>query len=142
MIVSETVDLIVPGSPVGKGRPRFTRTGRSYTPEKTARYENLIALAFQEKYPDWEPWDGEVEMMMTAYFEIPRSWSKKKQAKARDELIRPKKKPDLDNISKMKDALNGIAWKDDAQIVREECEKKYSVNPRLEIALYFGKEEE
>ena len=143
MRVKEILFFSIPGSPVGKGRPRFTRTGRSYTPDKTARYENLIALAFREKFPNWTPWDGEVEMTMTAYFEIPKSWSKKKQEKARQHKIRPKKTPDLDNISKMKDALNGIAWKDDAQVVRELNIKEYSEDgPRVEFLLEFGEEEE
>lgn len=142
MRVVEVATFTVPGQPVGKGRPRFTRTGRSYTPDKTTRYENLVALAFREKYPHWTPWEGEVEMTMTTYFEIPQSWSKKKQEKARAHKIRPTKKPDLDNISKMKDALNGIAWRDDAQVVHESNWKEYDDNPRVEFVLEFGGEEE
>ena len=136
------LEFTVPGAPVGKGRPRFTRTGRSYTPERTARYENLIALAFREKYPNWVPCEGYVEMTMFAYFEIPKSWSKKKQEKAMRGEIRPAKKPDLDNISKMKDALNGIAWKDDAQVVEEHLSKHYCRAPRLDVYLTIKEEGE
>lgn len=52
----------VPGEPVGKGRPRFTRQGRAYTPAKTAKYENLVSLAFQQMYPNHVPFENAVEM--------------------------------------------------------------------------------
>ena len=51
-------------------------------------------------------------------------------------LISPTKKPDLDNIAKaILDSLNGIAYKDDSQIVSLLISKKYSDRPRVEIAL-------
>ena len=136
-------ELMIPGEPVGKGRPRFVKAaGRTYTPEKTARYENLVALAFSEKYPDAVPLEGPVMMMMTAYFSIPKSWSKKKQQQARDGIILPTKKPDTDNISKIKDALNGIAYRDDAQVIHDPVFKMYSDNPRLEIRIKAAEGEE
>ena len=39
-------ELTIPGEPVGKGRPRFTKNGHSFTPEKTVNYENLVKLYF------------------------------------------------------------------------------------------------
>ena len=42
------VTFTVPGTPVGKGRPKFARRGNftvAYTPEKTASYENLVKIA-------------------------------------------------------------------------------------------------
>ena len=51
-------------------------------------------------------------------------------------IIRPTKKPDLDNIAKaVLDSLNGIAYKDDSQIVSMVVSKKYSNRPRVEITL-------
>ena len=136
--MNETIMLRfeIDGEPVGKGRPRFTRGGHTYTPEKTANYEALIRLAFQENFPDFVPWDCPVEVYMTAYFSIPKSFSKKRHKLAEDQLIRPTKKPDSDNISKLKDALNGIAWKDDSQVVTEHVYKFYSDRPRLVIEVY------
>lgn len=130
-------DLIfeVPGEPVGKGRPRFTRQGRAYTPAKTAKYENLVSLAFLQKYPDHVPLEGPLEMVMIAYFSIPKSWSKKKAEQARSNKLFPTKKPDTDNIAKVKDALNGIAFKDDSQVVMETIFKMYAETPRLVIQI-------
>jgi Holliday junction resolvase RusA-like endonuclease len=39
------VEIEVSGQPQGKGRPRFTRTGRAYTPSKTKEYEGRIKAA-------------------------------------------------------------------------------------------------
>lgn len=130
-------DLIfeVPGEPVGKGRPRFTRQGRAYTPAKTAKYENLVSLAFLQKYPDHVPLEGPLEMKMIAYFSIPKSWSKKKAEQARLNKVFPTKKPDTDNIAKVKDALNGIAFKDDSQVVKETIFKMYAETPKLVIRI-------
>ena len=46
--VSRRVEFVVPGKPVAKGRPRFARHGahvRTFTPEATERYENLVKMA-------------------------------------------------------------------------------------------------
>ena len=136
--MNETIMLRfeIDGEPVGKGRPRFTRNGHAYTPAKTANYETLIQLAFQDAFPGFVPWGCPVEVYMTAFFSIPKSFSKKKHKMAEDQLIRPTKKPDTDNIAKVKDALNGIAWKDDSQVVTEHVYKFYSDRPRLEIEIY------
>ena len=45
--------------------------------------------------------------------------------------ILPAKKPDTDNISKIKDALNGVLYKDDAQVTDDHVIKFYSDRPRL-----------
>lgn len=137
------LEFKVPGEPVGKGRPRFVRaTGRTYTPEKTERYENLVKLAFIKEYPDAVPLEGPLAVTMIANFSIPKSWSKKKQALAIAGVLRPTKKPDTDNIAKIKDALNGIAWVDDAQVVEESISKNYTEVPNLTIIIEtLGQEE-
>ena len=133
----------VPGDPVGKGRPRFVRaTGRTYTPEKTERYENLVKLAFIKEYPDVTPIDGPISVEMVANFSVPKSWSKKKHALAIAGVLRPTKKPDTDNIAKIKDALNGIAWRDDAQVVEELISKYYAEVPSLTVIIETIEEEE
>ena len=42
----KTVELIIEGEPVGKARPRFTRTGHAYTPDKTRKYEQAVEDAY------------------------------------------------------------------------------------------------
>ena len=125
----------IPGEPVAKARPRVTRAGITYTPAKTVNYETLVKELFCVAYPDHRPVDVPVRMLLKAYFGIPASWSKKKQQAALDGSIRPTKKPDIDNIIKTMDALNGIAWRDDSQVVHVTASKYYSDRPRLEIQI-------
>jgi Holliday junction resolvase RusA-like endonuclease len=65
--------------------------------------------------------------------EIPKSWPKKKQAQAENNEISPGK-PDLDNIAKtVLDALNGVCYEDDAQVVILSVTKCYSREPGVMV---------
>lgn len=117
----------IPGEPQGKARARTVK-GHSYTPQKTVLYENLIKTCFlaaenKETYFDKEP----IEMYINALYPIPKSTTKKDRERiARKELF-PTKKPDADNIAKVVcDALNGIAYHDDTQIVKLTIRKLYT----------------
>ena len=135
-----TVKFTVLGQPVGKGRPRFSRRGPNvvtFTPEETVNYETLIRTEYRlqcgnTKFSD----DAMLDMRVFAFYAIPASKSKKKQAAMLSGAIRPAKVPDADNILKAaSDALNGIAYKDDRQIVDAQVRKFYSRNPRLEVTI-------
>ena len=78
---------------------------------------------------------GALRVKVSAFVSIPKSFNKKKQAAAIENIIRPTTKPDADNIAKMLDALNKIVWNDDSQIIRLVIEKFYSEQPRLEIQI-------
>lgn len=134
------IQFTVPGEPKGKGRPRFTNAGgfaKTYTPPETAGYENLVKLCYREKYGGMAfDEKAELDIKVTAFFSIPKSTSKKKREKMQDGDVRPTKKPDLDNILKIvADALNGIAYHDDSQIVYAEIAKYYDENPRVEVEM-------
>ncbi len=126
------------GEPIGKGRPKFStmgRVARAITPEKTVNYENLVKLSYQQQCNE-KPYDKDVQLIaqIYAYFPIPKSASKKKQKEMQSMVLCPTKKPDLDNIVKaVLDALNGIAFYDDSQIVRLQVEKYYSDIPRVDV---------
>jgi Holliday junction resolvase RusA-like endonuclease len=116
--------LVISGPPIAKGRPRFA--GRHvYTPQKTKDYEKRIAseaLAMGVCQMD-EP----VFLTIRAYFPLSIAAAKRGDS-------HHTKRPDLDNIIKIVcDALNGVAWRDDCQIVGVLAEKSYSDFPRLEI---------
>lgn len=128
--------ITIPGEPVAKARPRVTRAGITYTPAKTVNYETLVKELFHVAYPDHRPLDVPVKMLIEAYFTIPASWSKKKKQQALGGAIRPTKRPDWDNLGKLvSDALNGLAYRDDAQIVEATAAKYYSDRPRVEIEI-------
>jgi Holliday junction resolvase RusA-like endonuclease len=127
----------VPGKPMGKQRPRFSRAnGRAYTPAETANYENLIRLAFTEKYPDHIPTEDPVSLSFCAVYPVPKSWTKGKQLAALEGELFPGK-PDIDNILKIiQDAGNNVIWKDDAQVFKlKETMKRYGTRPGLSVLI-------
>lgn len=136
----KAVRFTVPGEPQGKGRPRFSRFGpvRTFTPDKTAVYENLIKLEYQAQAGGARFPDGAVlGISVTAYYAIPKRASRKARQQMLAGLILPTKKPDWDNIGKaVADALNGIAYHDDAQIAEGTVRKAYGDEPRLEVEIF------
>ena len=107
------VSFDVFGKVRGKGRPRFTRGGRPYTPKATRDYERAIREAFENangRPP--EPFSGPIAVCIMTYRQLPNSAPKSVISE------QDTHKPDIDNVAKIVlDALNGVAWKDDAQVV-------------------------
>lgn len=134
------IEFTIPGEPQGKGRPRFGRMGNrvvTRTPEKTAVYENLVKTQFysqcgQCRFPD----DAMLDVRISAYYGMPKSVSQRKRRAMLAHEIRPTKKPDFDNIGKVVcDSLNGLAYRDDAQIVDSRICKYYCTNPRVVVTI-------
>lgn len=130
----------MPGPPKGKARARTVRTrggqAFSYTPEGTVLYENLIKISFSQTGE--RPFRAEEYLRVTimAYYPVPKSTSKKKATEMVAGYIRPAKKPDIDNVVKsILDALNGVAYHDDTQVVAVFAEKYYSDTPRVEVEI-------
>lgn len=134
--------VVVEGKIKGKARPRFnTKTGRAFTPGDTITYENWIKCCYQEQ--DGKFIDGPVKARIEVYYKIPKSYTKKRVQAIRDGLEKPLKKPDIDNCIKViLDSLNGIAYKDDSQIVEVIAVKKWTEEQeRVEFELEEVKNE-
>lgn len=122
-------------APVGKGRPRFTKSGHTYTPQKTKDYEELVKYEFIRQCGN-NPTDKPVRLEINAYFKIPKGTSKANAKKMFEGEILPTKKPDADNIIKaVADALNGVAYFDDKQIVICRCDKIYEKTDGIYITV-------
>lgn len=129
------VEFTIPGAPQGKERPRFTRNGHTYTPSKTKDYEKLVEWAYQCEAHGVR-FSGPVSANIVAVYPVPHSWSKKQQARATSGHLLPLVKPDLDNVAKaVLDALNGIAYRDDAQITFLSICKRYGERPCVVVSL-------
>ena len=137
-----TIVFSVPGDPKGKARPKVTRTkagtSLTYTPDKTVAYEELVRLRFSEaakgrRFEAAKP----LRLRIAAFFGVPASKPKKTKILMLQNLIRPTKKPDFDNVFKIVcDALNGIAYADDAQIVEAQITKVFTGgDPHIEVEL-------
>lgn len=130
------ITFVVPGQPQGKGRARSTKSGRHYTPAKTVAYERLIAACADDVVGELEGMTGPVELHVIAVFGVPASWSKKKREAALQWDTYPTVKPDADNIAKaVCDALNGVVWLDDSQVVDCRVKKVYGREPRLDVTV-------
>lgn len=144
------VSVLLPGAPRGKGRPRFRvvkpKKGGEfvsvYTDGDTLAYEADLAAAGREAMAAnglvVDPFDGPLTCFVEAFVPIPESWSAKKKAAAVAGDISPTSKPDGDNYAKIAgDALNGIFWVDDSQIIMWQVLKQYSDFPRLRVSIWL-----
>lgn len=125
------ISVTLPVEPMPKLRPRFRVVrGRvfTHTPYETKAFENELAALYLTrargaKFEANIPLQVKIEF----YLEHPKSFSKKKIQAIDDGLVKHTVKPDLDNLTKaLLDALNDIAWHDDAQIVDLQTSKEYT----------------
>lgn len=126
--------IIITGRIIGKGRPRMNReTGTVYTPEETKRYEALVAWCYRTQRGKFFN-EFPVKVTIIAEFAVPKGTPKAKREAMLAWNIEPMKKPDIDNIAKIVlDALNGVAYKDDKQVVKIDCCKRYAEEHRLMV---------
>lgn len=126
--------ISVPGNPVPKGRPRSYRRGNTlglYTPKETKDYETLIKFFAYPEMRGRGLLSGPINLQLNLHFSIPSSWTRKKHNEALSLIERPTVKPDIDNVLKAwGDALNGVVWEDDKQIVEVMVRKFYSKDPK------------
>ena len=120
------------GKPRGKQRPRLCSVGGRnivYTPKQTIEYEKLIKASYIASSKVFFERNIPIEINILAYFFHKSS------------IEFATKKPDADNIIKIVlDALNKVAFYDDAQVSKICFEKRYSKTPRLEITIQNLKE--
>ena len=135
--------LRIIGLPVAQARAktRLFRNARAPLGVTTSHYE-------PENVRDWKrtvqgqvlphrpPAPVEGPLAVTLTFHLPRPVSLPKRVLAHT------KKPDLDNLVKaIKDALRGVVYRDDAQIVQLIATKAYDPSPGVGIAvehIFFG----
>lgn len=120
------VDLNLALAPHPKGRPRFSKAGTTYTDPKTAKHEAQIRKAWINRHGmQYSTILCPVKVRIEFETTLPKTVSKKLQKLG--EESRPwtmRNAGDLDNLAKsVLDALNGVAYYDDSQIVGLEAVK-------------------
>lgn len=129
-----TIFFKVDGLPIGKGRPRFTRSGHTYTPAKTKMYEQAVQGSWRAQSGMRIPGGTPITAYIDGYFPVPKHLSKKRYAELCGTAYT--KKCDADNLAKsILDALNGYAYDDDSRIAKLVVTKTYSDHPRVEVML-------
>ena len=123
------VTFEVEGDPVPKGRPRFARRGQfvqTYTDSKTIEYETRVATLARLAIGSSEPLKGHLTVYLYLRYGVPASYTKKRKEACLNGVEYPKK-IDIDNVYKsITDAMNGIVYTDDSQIVEAHITKVYA----------------
>jgi Holliday junction resolvase RusA-like endonuclease len=127
-----TITFTVPGIPTPWARAAGGATRARFTPAKqrsaAGAIKHLCSLAMRGA----RPLEGAVSLWVLAVYPWPTSWSGKKRAANQRKTSRP----DVDNIGKLlADALNGVAWIDDAQIAVVRLAKVYGDHPGLQVKI-------
>lgn len=117
-----------------KGRPRFSRWGGAYTPKTTRDFEKQVsdwATQIMSVRKDSKPLQPEFPIRVVLSFYIARPKSNKSKHHIQT--------PDVDNLAKgVLDAINGIVFTDDKQIITLELSKYWAdyVEPSFAITIY------
>lgn len=133
--------FVITGHPVAKARARVVvhdGKARGFTPAATRRWEADARQVARDvmKAQGRVPFTGPVTLTVTATFTVPVSKPRWWASGALAGRIAHTTKPDGDNVLKAaKDALNGIAWLDDAQVVAATVSKQYGEQPAVEIVV-------
>lgn len=129
------IEFFVKWKPVGKGRPRFTRTGHTYTPEKTRAYEAAVAWECRKAMQGKQPSTLPQHVSIGVAIKPPKSWTKAKTKRALAGEIKPGK-PDIDNFLKaILDGCNGVAFVDDAQVISVYATKQYAEEEGVRVVI-------
>ena len=115
------ISFTVPGQPVPKGRPRITKTGHAFTPQRTRDDQATVKWWALEAMAGEPPTAMDVRMRIKLYF-------------------RDRRRRDIDNAAKaLLDGCNGAVYEDDSQVFRLEVERGYDKeNPRAEVEVCCG----
>lgn len=135
-------DMTLPVTPVPKGRPRATAEGnfvRMYTPKKTQEFESEVAQIYSlfrgKKH------SGPLMVFIDLHFAPNKSEVKAVRNRMLAGEIHHVKKPDIDNCAKsILDALNGLAYDDDSQIVGLNLNKSYAAESEIVLKIYEWRE--
>lgn len=123
-------ELMVPGKPKGKQRARHGQ-GRTFKPRDTLLAESEIRRAWQEIGSPRLEGALRVELILTVTRPAGHLTTRGElSAEGRRMLFPHRQKPDVDNALKLAcDALNGLAYGDDVQIVEAIVYRRWGVVP-------------
>lgn len=121
------IEFIVPGEAVPFARSGGGKTVARFTPAKQRAAMGVVALCCRRAMQGAAPIEGAVELSINAVYLRPKSRPKDRWKTSR---------PDADNLSKLlKDALNTVAWRDDAQVCSLHVWKQYGTTARVEVRI-------
>ncbi len=135
--MTEVLRFTVPGEPKPWARPRFNRSsGMVFTSAKARAAGDTLAARVVALVPARDLLIGPIELAVLFVLPVPASWPQWQKAAAVAGTWRAASKPDVDNLLKiLKDSLNGLVWRDDAQVDRADAAKVYGDIPRTIVTI-------
>lgn len=114
------------GTPVAQERARVGRGGHFFIPKKSSDYKKNLVLQAKSQFKD-PPIEGAIFVEVTFRFIRARS----------NKSVYCTKRPDIDNCQKIIfDALNGVVWKDDSQIVYAIVGKRWDAEEGVDLNVF------
>ena len=128
----ERASFFIDGQPIPKGRPRAAARGKHtilYTPKATKEYEDHVAEVASKHLPKTGIIMGPITISLIFYMKAPKKYTKKMNT---PHVTRP----DVDNLAKaILDGLEGVIYKNDAQVTTLYAHKWYGDNPRVGVSV-------
>lgn len=127
------IEIIIPGPCVPWKRPE-SRGRKRFTNSEQRDYQRQVSLLAKSAMRGRDPLRLPVHVRIQVGIPIPRTWPAWKQEMAASGLLAATAKPDGDNLEKtLQDAMNGIVFVDDSQVISCERSKSYSQIPQTLI---------
>ena len=135
----DPIVIHITGHPVPQGRPRAAViSGHAvlYKPKQSRQWENDARQVARQKMGSRTPLTGCLSLEMGVSLTPPQSWPSWKYEAAIEGKIRPTGRPDVSNYLKAaEDALNGVVWIDDSQVVSITVHKVYGQTPGVRLTV-------
>lgn len=141
------VRFFVPGEPAPGGSKKIIpnrKTGRPIIVEdckRTAGWRRSVALAARRAWPG-HPLDGPLKLEVIFLRQRPKTHFRKRGGKLTADIHEwaarelPTTRPDATKLLRStEDALTGIVWRDDAQVIEQAAAKAYHARPGALIAI-------
>lgn len=135
------VEFTIPGRPRAWARTGGNRgqPGVRFTPRPQRLAMSAIRKAYQAEAARARrnaPLSGAIKLEVLCVYAVPASWPRAKREAAQRGLVWKTSVPDCDNLGKLvSDALNGLAYSDDAIIAVCTVAKRYGSPERSVVRL-------
>lgn len=121
-----------------KAKQSFRMGKHNYQSKAVTDYQKAItAMALAQTDPSQRNQSGMLYVSIEFVFKHPKSWGKKRIAELSERCVYKPSRPDIDNLCKgVFDALNGVIWNDDSQIVGIHAWKRYGNNDYINMRVW------
>lgn len=125
-----------------KAKQSFRMGKHNYQSKSVTDYQKAIrAMALEQTSAEQRNLSGPLYVSVEFVWQMPKSWTRAQVKEAQDKCVYRIARPDIDNLCKgIFDALNGVIWNDDSQIVGIHAWKRYGHSNAIIMRVWETKE--